>query len=60
MNSWFKKKSRIEILKERYRSLMRRSFEIALKSPKKSEKIHTQAEKIFQEIQYLSFRHADK
>ena len=60
MYNWFRKKSRIEQLKERYRLLMKRSFELSSKDPVKSEKAHQQADRIFQEIQYLSFRKADK
>lgn len=60
MKGWFKKKSRIEILKERYRFLMKQSFELALRDPNKSKKVHNQADKIFQEINYLSFKQADK
>lgn len=60
MYNWFRKKSRIEQLKERYKLLMKRSFELSSKDPEKSEKAHQQADRIFQEIQYLSFRKADK
>ena len=60
MKNWFKKKSRIEILKEKYRMLMKRSFELAPKDPEKSAKAHNQADKLFQEINYLSFKQADK
>lgn len=60
MKSWFKKKSKVETLKEKYRLLMKKSFEIALKDKRKSEKIHSQADKIFQEIRYLSLRQANK
>ncbi|WP_347372933.1 Lacal_2735 family protein [Aequorivita sp. Q41] len=52
--NWFRKKSRIEKLKEKYRLLMKKSFETALKDEVKSEKMHQQADKIFQEIKYLS------
>ena len=44
MISWFRKKSRIEKLKERYTSLMKRSYETALKDTDKSEKMHRQAD----------------
>lgn len=59
MINWFKRKSRVEELKDRYTLLMRRSFEIALKDSEKSEKIHNQADKLFQEIQYLSLQRID-
>jgi hypothetical protein len=60
MKNWFQKKSKIETLKEKYTLLMKKSFEIALKDKRKSEKIHSQADKIFQEIRYLSLRQANK
>jgi len=60
MISWFRKKSRIEKLKERYTSLMKRSYETALKDTDKSEKIHYEADKLFQEIKYLSLQRNDK
>ncbi|MEH6764412.1 MAG: Lacal_2735 family protein [Aequorivita antarctica] len=60
MISWFRKKSRVEILKERYTFLMKRSFETALKDTEKSENMQRQADKIFQEIQYLSLQRSDK
>jgi len=60
MNNWFKRKSRIEILKEKYRILMKRSFELAPRDAEKSAKAHQQANRLFQEINYLSFRQADK
>lgn len=39
---------------------MKQSFELALRDPNKSEKVHNQADQIFQEIKYLSFKQADK
>ncbi len=60
MRSWFRKKSKVEMLKERYTLLMKKSYETALKDIKKSEKVHHQADKIFQEIKYLTFQHGDK
>ncbi|HAV55402.1 Lacal_2735 family protein [Aequorivita vladivostokensis] len=60
MFNWFRKKSRIEQLKERYRFLMRKSFELSSKDPEKSARAHQQADKLFQEINYLSYRQADK
>lgn len=58
--NWFQKKTRLEKLKERYRFLMKRSFETALRDREKSDQIHRQADKIFQEINYLSVQHKDK
>jgi hypothetical protein len=60
MFSLFRRKSRIELLKERYRLLMKRSFELSIRNPQKSRKAHKQADKLFQEIQYLLFKLADK
>ncbi|MBK5214843.1 MAG: Lacal_2735 family protein [Flavobacteriaceae bacterium] len=60
MISWFRKKSRIEKLKERYTLLMRRSFKTALKDVEKSEHFHHLADKLFQEIKYLSLHQNDK
>ncbi|MAP79693.1 MAG: hypothetical protein CL526_01265 [Aequorivita sp.] len=60
MFSWFRRKSRVELLEERYRRLMRQSFELSIKNPKKSKKARELAEKILQEIQYLSLKQADK
>ena len=59
MNIWFRKKSRIETLQERYTLLMKRSFEIALKDTQ-SKKLHSQADKLFDEITYLKLQQADK
>jgi hypothetical protein len=59
MISWFRRKSRIEKLKERYTSLMKRSFETALKDTEKSEKIHRQADKLFQEIKQQTLQQAE-
>jgi hypothetical protein len=60
MRNWFRKKSKIQVLKERYTFLMKRSFETALKDTKKSDKMHRQADKLFQEIQYLSLHHSEQ
>lgn len=47
------------MLKEKYTTLMRRSFETSLKDSAKSERLHRQADKLFREIQYLSLRHIE-
>lgn len=39
---------------------MKRSFELATKDPEKSAKAHKQADRLYQEINYLSFKQADK
>ena len=54
MFDWFRKKSRLERLRERYTRLMRKSYEISLKDPKRSERIHSQADRVYEEILYLS------
>lgn len=54
MLGWFKRKSKLETLKTRYRELMRISYETSLNDPKKSDKVHRQADKIFEEIKYYS------
>ena len=56
MLSRFKKKSKLEKLKERYTSLMRKSFKIALKNPDKCEYFHSQADEIFEKIKFLSLQ----
>lgn len=56
MIGWFKKKTKLELLKENYRSLMKKSFEVALINPSKSDKFHRQADKLFEEIRYLSLQ----
>lgn len=58
ISNWFRKKSKIEKLQERYTHLMRRSFEMALKDTDKSEKMHLQADKVLREIQSLSLQHS--
>lgn len=54
MLGWFKRKSKLERLKARYRELMHKSYEMSLNDPHKSDKIHRQADKIFEEIKYFS------
>ncbi len=54
MIGWFKRKSELEILKTHYRKLMKRSFEASLKNPEESDRVHRQADKIYEEIKYLS------
>ncbi|MFC7358380.1 Lacal_2735 family protein [Jejudonia soesokkakensis] len=60
MSPWFRNNSRIEILKKKYTSLMRKSYKMALKDPEESERAHEEAEKIYEEIQYLNLKLADK
>ena len=54
MFSWFKKKSKLERLKDEYASLMRKSYEIALKDAEKSEEVHRRADELFLKIKYLT------
>lgn len=56
----FKRRSRLDILKNKYRALMRKSFIIALRDPDESDRVHKQADKVFQEIEYLTFKYGDK
>ncbi|MAZ71968.1 MAG: hypothetical protein CMC70_02365 [Flavobacteriaceae bacterium] len=60
MSSWLKRKSRIEKLEQKYAELMRKSFRVALKDRKESEKVQKQAYKVFDEIKYLTLQRADK
>ena len=53
MLGWFKKKGKLESLKKRYRDLMRKSHETSLYDLQKSDKMHRQADKVFDEIKYL-------
>lgn len=57
---FFRKKTRLDKLKKRYTDLMRKSYRTALWSKEESEKIQKRAERIFDEIKYLSIRYADK
>jgi len=56
----FKKKSRIERLKDTYCLLMKKSFKASLKDKEKSEAVQKEAKKVYEEIQYLSMQLADK
>lgn len=59
MLGWFKRKSKIEILKVHYRRLMRKSYEVSLRDPQKGDRVHRQADKIFEEIKYLSLNNGE-
>lgn len=54
MFGWFTRKSKLERLKTRHRDLMRKSYELSLNDPEKSEKLHRQAEKVYEELQKLN------
>lgn len=60
MSKWFKKRSRVEKLQEKYADLMKKSFKIALKDQEESNKMQQQAYKVFDEIKYLTLQNADK
>jgi len=60
MIEWFRKETRLDKLKKRYADLMKKSYKTALIDKSKSDKVHRQAYKIFEEIKYLSLKHADK
>ena len=60
MFNWFRKKSKVEKLKEKYTLLMKKSYDTALRDVKKSERVHHQADKLFQKIKYLTFQQGDK
>ncbi len=49
----FQKKSRLEVLKERYCYLMKKSYKTALTDLEKCEKFQNEATKIYSEINYL-------
>ena len=57
---WFKKRTRLDILKRRYQELMRKSYEVALTDAEKSDRLNRQARKIYDEINYMSMQYADK
>jgi hypothetical protein len=50
----FRKKTRLEKLRDRYTWLMRRSYMVALKDKKKSAQLHREAEQVLEKINYLS------
>ncbi len=54
MLGWFKKKAKLGMLRKKYRDLMHKSYEIPLGDTRKSDKIHRQADKVFEEIKYRS------
>lgn len=56
----FKKKSRLEILTNKYRTLMRKSFETALANEAKSKKAKTEAIAIYNQIQRLQLQENGK
>ncbi|MDT0555946.1 Lacal_2735 family protein [Patiriisocius hiemis] len=60
MFGWFKSKEKLERLKERYTYLMRKSYKVALKDERESDRIQQRAKEIFDEIKYLSLKNADK
>ena len=60
MSFWYRKKTRLEKLQTKYSDLMRKSFETALRDREKSKLLNNKAQEIYEEIEYLSLRRADK
>ncbi len=60
MFDWLRKKDEIEILKYRYKELMKKSFKLALTDKKRSDLAKEQAHDILEKIQYLKMKIADK
>ncbi|RFN59969.1 Lacal_2735 family protein [Marixanthomonas ophiurae] len=60
MMNWFKKETKLDKLKKRYKYLMRKSYEIALKDKEKSDYIHDKAEAVFEQIKSLRYQYAEK
>ncbi len=60
MSIWLKRKSRVEKLEQKYKELMRKSFNVALNDKDESEKVQKQAYKVYDEIRYLTLQKADK
>ncbi len=60
MIGWFKKKSKLEKLRERYRDLMKKSYETSLRDPQESDRVHRQADKLFEQIKYFSMEQSDQ
>jgi len=56
----FKKRTKLDRLKDKYCQLMKKSFKTSLTDRKKSDEAHREAKKIYDEIQYLSMQNADK
>lgn len=59
MINLFKKETKLEKLKRRYKNLMRKSYEVALKDKEKSDYIHDKAEQVFEQIKSLRYQYAD-
>lgn len=50
MLKWFKNKSELDKLKERYCRLMKKSFKIALRDRKRSDKLRKEAKVLYDRI----------
>ncbi len=57
--NWFKKETKLDKLKKRYKNLMRKSYEIALSDKEKSDYIHHKAEEVYKQIKSLRYQYAD-
>ncbi len=60
MPTFFKRKTRLEKLQEKYTGLMRKSFSTSLHDRERSNEVKKKAKEVFKEIEYLSLTHADK
>jgi hypothetical protein len=60
MTHLFNRKTRLQKLQQRYGNLMRTSFECAVKNTSKSFEAKKKANEIFEEIEYLTLKRADK
>lgn len=60
MIEWLKKTIRLNILKNYYTSLMKKSFELSVTAPEKSQKYHHKAEEILKEIKAISIKYTVK
>ena len=53
MLDWLKQRSEIEALKIKYCNLMKKSYQLALRDKEASDRIHDEAEKLYQKIKEL-------
>ena len=56
MFDWLVHKNKIEKLQERYKELMRKSFELSLKDKKKGDAFHDEALRLKNKIQQLRYQ----
>jgi hypothetical protein len=53
MLDWLKQRSEIEVLKVKYTNLMKKSYQLALRDKEASDRVHDEAEKLYQKIKEL-------